>query len=90
MAIVRVDFGETVFAGANQVQRISGTQIDGRKKRPVGTSNLFQQAVGQWEKLPQPLLHIAVKFRVENNCLIRGEGTLTQLTVEYGIHFGQR
>ena len=36
VAIVRVDFGEAVRAGANQVQGMRGTDKDSGGKRPVG------------------------------------------------------
>ncbi len=49
VAIVRVDFGETIFTGANQVQRIGGTQKDRRGKHPIGARDLFEQVRGERE-----------------------------------------
>ena len=90
VAIVRVDFGEAIFTGANQVQRIGGTQIDRRGKLPVGARDLFEQVRGKREQFPVALLHVAVKLCVENGRLIRSQRTFSQLAVENGVHFGQR
>lgn len=53
VAIVCVNFGEAVLAGANQVQGIRGTDKDSRGKRPVGAGGLFEQAGCEREQLPE-------------------------------------
>lgn len=79
VAVVGVDFGETLFCGAGEVQGIGGAEKVGVGRVPKELFQTLLNGVGQWKPIKQAVI------RVVNELFQNGEvGTLLEASLTIG------